>query len=64
MKAADMTIFLALTPLYLSQLIYETDRWVNLTKLLAEDAQMKRLRKVVDWKNPVEKPAKRKKRAR
>lgn len=56
-----MIALLALPFLYISQLIYEANRWVKETQTIAEDARTTRLRKVLDWTTPVEKPSKRKK---
>lgn len=61
MKASAMIALLALPLLYISQLIYEANRWLKETNTIAEDARTKRLRKALDWTTPVEKPAKRQK---
>ncbi|WP_292292045.1 hypothetical protein [Marivita sp.] len=45
-----MTLSLAQTLLFVSQLVYVSDRWLNLTKQKIENRRSERMRKVVDWK--------------
>ena len=49
-KSAPMLSLLALTLLYISQLVYVSNRWLSLTKRLIEDAQLTRIRRAIDWK--------------
>jgi len=49
-KGRGMTLSLAQTLLFVSQLVYVSDRWLNLTKQKIENRRSERMRKVVDWK--------------
>jgi hypothetical protein len=48
-ECAVMLQILTLTLLYISQLVYFSNRWVNLTKSLIEDAHSARMRAAIDW---------------
>lgn len=48
-----------LTLLYISQFVYFSNRWVNLTKGLIEDTQLARMRTAIDWRT--NKPPRKKK---
>lgn len=55
-----MMLLIALNLLYISQLVYVSDRWVQTTRSMVENGRATRMRNAVNWKRPPA-PRKRKK---
>ncbi len=45
-----MMLLIALNLLYISQLVYVSDRWIHATKSMVEDNHATRMRNAINWK--------------